>query len=93
MLLQLDFSSEIPIYTQIRNQIVKSIANGALDKGDHLPTVRALADEAGVNMMTVSKAYQLLKREGHIETDRRLGAVVKGRSEKGELPGRSAEEL
>lgn len=78
MLLQLDFSSDLPIYLQIRNQIVLGIASGALVPGECLPTIRTLADEAGVNMMTVSKAYQLLKQEGYIRTDRRSGAVVSG---------------
>ena len=64
MLLQLDFNSERPIYQQIRDQIVVGMARGQLRPGEKLPTVRALADEAGVNMMTVSKAYQLLKQEG-----------------------------
>ena len=76
MLLQLDFSSDLPIYLQTRNQIVLGIASGALVPGERLPTIRTLADEAGVNMMTVSKAYQLLKQEGYIRTDRRSGAVV-----------------
>jgi GntR family transcriptional regulator len=80
MLLQLDFSSSVPIYMQIRNQIVLGIAGGSLPTGEKLPTVRALADESGVNMMTVSKAYQLLKQEGYIMTDRRSGAVVIGGS-------------
>ena len=93
MLLELDFTGETPIYAQIRNQIVRSIAGGELNQGDKLPTVRALADEAGINMMTVSKAYQLLKSEGYIETDRRLGAVIKGRGVKSGLSTRSQEEL
>jgi len=76
LLLRLDFSSEIPIYHQIRDQIVMGIASGHLTPGQKLPTVRVLAEEIGVNAMTVSKAYQLLKQEGHIETDRRSGAVV-----------------
>ena len=79
MLFQLDFSSERPIYQQIRDQIVLGIAQGSLSPGEKLPTVRALADEAGVNMMTVSKAYQLLKQEGYITTDRRSGTVVSAR--------------
>lgn len=78
MLLQLDFSSAVPIYMQIRNQVVLGIADGSLPPGERLPTVRALAEESGVNMMTVSKAYQLLKQEGYILTDRRSGAVVIG---------------
>ncbi len=76
MLLHLDFSSDIPIYIQIRNQIVLGIAEGKLIAGEKLPTVRALSDECGINMMTVSKAYQLLKQEGYIHTDRRSGTVV-----------------
>ncbi len=80
MLLQLDFSSDTPIYLQIRNQLVLGLADGRLAPGDKLPTVRALADEAGVNMMTVSKAYQLLKQEGYIAGDRRSGAVVLGKT-------------
>lgn len=79
MLLQLDFNSERPIYQQIRDQIVVGIAQGVLSPGEKLPTVRSLADEAGVNMMTVSKAYQLLKQEGYITTDRRSGTVVSAR--------------
>ena len=78
MLLRLDFSSDVPIYLQIRNEIVLGIADGRLSSGDKLPTIRALADESGVNMMTVNKAYQLLKQEGYITADRRSGAVVTG---------------
>ena len=76
MLLQIDYASDIPIYQQIRNQIVIGIAGGTLTPGEQLPTIRALADSAGINMMTVSKAYQLLKAEGYILTDRRSGAIV-----------------
>ena len=76
MILTFDFSSPIPIYMQIRNQIVIGIAEEKLKPGEKLPTIRALAEESGINMMTVSKAYQLLKQEGYIITDRRSGAVV-----------------
>ena len=78
MLLRLDFSSDVPIYQQIRNQVVVAIASGELMPGEKLPTVRALAEEAGINMMTASKAYQLLKAEGYITTGRRDGATVRG---------------
>ena len=76
MLLRLDFSIDTPIYQQIRNQIVRGIAAGDLTPGQQLPTIRALAADCGVNMMTVSKAYALLKQEGYIETDRRCGTTV-----------------
>ena len=76
MLLRLDFTGDVPIYQQIRNQVVVAIASGELKPGEKLPTVRALAEEAGINMMTASKAYQLLKAEGYITTGRRDGATV-----------------
>lgn len=76
MLLTFDFSSPVPLYIQLRNQVVIGIAEGKLKPGEKLPTIRALADESGINMMTVSKAYQLLKQEGYIVTDRRSGASV-----------------
>ena len=76
MLLKLDFGSEVPIYMQIRNQIVLGIAQGQLRPGERLPTIRALAEECGINMMTANRAYQQLRQEGYIVTDRRSGTVV-----------------
>lgn len=76
MIIKLDFAASVPIYQQIRDQIVQAVADGTFSDGDKLPTVRALAQEAGINVMTVNKAYQLLKQEGYIITDRRNGAVV-----------------
>ncbi len=76
MILKLDYASEVPIYMQIRNQIVMAISCGELKAGEKLPTIRALAQEAGINTMTVNKAYGLLKQEGFICADRRSGATV-----------------
>lgn len=92
MLLRLDFSSQLPIYRQIRDQIVVGIASGELAPGEKLPAIRALAEESGVNMMTVSKAYALLKHEGLITTDRRGGTVVAASGLSGGL-GEQAKEL
>ncbi len=78
MILKVDMASGVPIYMQIRNEIVKGIGKGEIAYGENLPTVRQLAADLGVNTMTVSKAYQLLKSEGFIGTDRRKGAVVCG---------------
>ena len=76
MLLHLDCSQEIPIYQQIRNEIVLGIASGKLAPGTQMPSIRALAETLGVNMMTVSKAYTQLKQEGYLLADRRAGTVV-----------------
>lgn len=76
MILKLDMTSNIPIYVQIRNEIVMGIGRGELERGQGLPTVRQLAQDIGINMMTVNKAYNILKAEGFIEIDRRHGAKV-----------------
>ena len=77
MIIRIDDYSDVPIYQQIRNEIVNGISSGKLKPGEQLPTVRALALEIGINSMTVSKAYQLLKQEGYILTDRKKGAVIR----------------
>lgn len=76
MILKIDFDSDIPIYVQIKNQVVEGIARGELEEGEELPSVRGLADDIGVNMHTVNKAYSLLKDDGYIKIDRRKGAFI-----------------
>lgn len=76
MLIELNMSSDAPIYVQLRNQIVMAIGRGELSLGEGLPTVRQMAQDTGVNAMTVNKAYAILKNEGYIEIDRRHGAKV-----------------
>lgn len=76
MIIELDMNSSTPIYVQLRNQIVMGIGRGELKLGESLPTVRQLAQDIGVNTMTVNKAYQILKTEGNIKIDRRHGAIV-----------------
>lgn len=76
MIIKIDFNSNEAIYVQLRNQIVLGIATAQLQEGDSLPSVRQLADEIGINMHTVNKAYTVLKQEGFIRLDRRSGAVI-----------------
>ena len=76
MIIELNTSSDTPIYVQLRNQIVLGIGRGELKEGEGLPTVRQLAQDAGINVMTVNKAYGVLKAEGFIKIDRRHGAKV-----------------
>ena len=76
MVITIREGSDIPIYQQIRDQIVRGISDGRLKAGEQLPTVRGLAEEMGINSMTVNRAYQLLKQQGYIIADRRSGARV-----------------
>jgi len=76
LILKIDFDSEIPIYMQIKNQVIEGIARGEVEIGEELPSVRSLAEDIGVNMHTVNKSYNMLKEEGYIKIDRRRGAIV-----------------
>lgn len=76
MRIELDFSSEKPIYEQLYEAIIKAMATGELKPNESLPSVRALGEEIGINLHTVNKAYNLLKDEGYITMDRRKGAIV-----------------
>lgn len=76
MLVHFDFTSGVPLYRQLRDQIVLGLTEGRLAPGEKLPPVRVLAEESGVNTMTVSRAYQQLKAEGYLRTDRRGGSVL-----------------
>lgn len=61
---------------QLRNQIIIGIATSRIRIGEELPSVRQLADDIGINMHTVNKAYTVLKQEGFVKVDRRRGAVI-----------------
>ena len=72
----IDFESEEAYYMQIRDQVIRHIAYGRMLPGQQLPSVRQLAEQAGINMHTVRKAYNLLKEEGYLRVDNRRGAAV-----------------
>lgn len=76
MVLTIDFNSDEAIYIQLRNQIILGIAMERIHEGDSLPSVRQLADNIGINMHTVNKAYSVLRQEGFVKLDRRKGAVI-----------------
>ncbi len=76
MVIEIDFSSGEALYLQLRNQIILGIASARFQEGDALPSVRQLADDIGINMHTVNKAYTVLKQEGFLKVDRRKGAVI-----------------
>jgi GntR family transcriptional regulator len=76
LILQIDFRSGLPIYTQIVNQMHAQIASGILQPGDQLPTVRALAEELRVNFNTVARAYRILDEERIISTQQGRGTYI-----------------
>lgn len=76
VIVRIDFNSDEALYMQLYNQIIIGIANSEIREGDNLPSVRELAEDIGINMHTVNKAYGILKQEGYLKLDRRKGAVI-----------------
>lgn len=76
LFIEIKFDSEIPIYMQIRNEIIKGISIGILKNGESLPSVRQMSSMIEVNLHTINKAYNLLKAEGYVRVDRRTGVVI-----------------
>ena len=76
MILEIDFNSDEAYYIQLCNQIIIGIATERIHEGEALPSVRQMAENIGINMHTVNKAYSVLRQEGFVNLDRRKGAIV-----------------
>lgn len=70
-------SSSSPIYEQIKTQIKDKILSGALKEGESLPSMRLLAKELRISIITTKRAYEELEREGLIESFTGKGSFVK----------------
>lgn len=68
--------SELPIYAQIKEQIKEQILNGQIPEGSQLPSIRQLAKEVGVSVITTTRAYSDLEAEGFIASMQGRGSVV-----------------
>lgn len=68
--------SELPIYAQIKEQIKEQILNGQIEEGSVLPSIRNLAKEVGVSVITTTRAYNDLEAEGFITSRQGKGSVV-----------------
>ena len=69
-------SSGKPIYEQITNQVKAAILSGELSPGDALPSMRLLAKELRISVITTKRAYEELEREGFVETVVGKGSFV-----------------
>ena len=72
----LEQRNDEPKYYYIYKMIRKDIEDGALKKGEKLPSKRSLAEHLGVSLITVENSYQMLKEEGYIEPRERSGYFV-----------------
>ena len=71
-------SSGVPLYEQIEEQIKSQIMTGELREGDALPSMRILAKELKISIITTKRAYEDLERDGFIESVTGKGSFVKG---------------
>ncbi len=95
LLVRIDPGDGLPIYRQIIEQVKAAIAAGALAPGDRLPSHRELSADVVVAPLTVSRAYEVLEREGFIATERGRGTFVAERRAGARSPAatHAAEEL
>lgn len=73
----MEFTTSIPIYLQIMDEIKRHIATGVLKPGDKLPSQRELAAQLKVNANTVQRAYREMEMLGLVETLRGQGTFVR----------------
>lgn len=76
MIIIIDHNSRIPIYEQIKTQIMSLINTGILTPGDKLPSLRALASELSLNFNTIKKVFAQLEDDGVIESRPGAGFFV-----------------
>lgn len=74
---RLDVGSGIPLYLQLKQQIIQRVMTGEWKPGYQLPTVRQLSVELSINVNTVSRVYQEVEREGFIRTQQGKGTFVR----------------
>ena len=74
--------SELPIYGQIKEQIKEQILSGQIPEGTTLPSIRQLAKEVGVSVITTTRAYNDLEEEGFIASMQGKGSIVLSRDNK-----------
>ncbi|MCM1992384.1 GntR family transcriptional regulator [Oceanirhabdus seepicola] len=74
-------SSSMPIYEQIGDQIKTLILKGDIEPGEPLPSIRMLAKELHISVITTKRAYEELERDGYIETVRGKGSFVKSQNQ------------
>lgn len=69
-------SSSVPIYEQIKNAIINQIMNDELSTDEALPSIRSLAQDIKISIMTIKKAYDELEQEGYIVSIQGKGTFV-----------------
>lgn len=81
-MITISLNSPIPLHDQLVQEIRRLLADGTLKVGDELPPVRQLANDLGINLNTVARAYRELTEGGLLATSRGRGTIVLSTVEK-----------
>ena len=76
MKLVMSNGSSVPIYEQIKNAIIEQIMSGELEENEALPSIRSLAQDIKISVMTIKKSYDELEKEGYIVSRQGKGTFV-----------------
>ena len=79
-MISLNYRDARPIYEQVRDGLRRLMVSGAIEEGEKLPSVRALASSLSINPATIQRAYDALEREGYLRSEAGRGcfALVRG---------------
>jgi GntR family transcriptional regulator len=81
-MITISLNSPVPLHDQLVQEIRRLLADGTLQVGDELPPVRQLANDLGINLNTVARAYRELTEHGLLATSRGRGTVVLSTTER-----------
>ncbi len=88
-MITINLDSTVPLVEQIHAEVRQAIASGLLRPGDSLPTVRQLAQDLGINLNTVARAYRMLESDGLVTSIRGRGSIVRSAREAPDIANRS----
>ena len=80
-MIRLNYRDARPIYEQVKDGLRHLVVTGALQAGDRLPSVRALASSLAINPNTIQRAYEALEREGYLYTVAGKGSFAAARAD------------
>lgn len=69
-------TSDMPLYKQIEDQIIDAILKGDLSEGDTLPSIRSLANDLKVSVLTIRRVYDDLEKDGFVNRQVGIGTIV-----------------
>ncbi|MBV1909097.1 MAG: GntR family transcriptional regulator [Kangiellaceae bacterium] len=72
----IDIEDSVPLFNQLVSQIKQAVANGNIESGEALPSIRQLANDLDINNKTVAKAYRMLERDSIIQTKGYRGTFI-----------------